>query len=165
MRKLNQSLVRQVILIVVGLIIGVYFSMKANQEHSGHDKMDFHTSMHHGYIDISKDSIIPKLEKLEVTKDPMSGWNLHLKTKHFHFAPEHAGSQHIPGEGHAHLTINGEKVARIYSNWFHIPNQKSEVSELEVTLNANSHATMIYKEKPISIKLEKGLSLTNAKNL
>ena len=84
----------------------------------------------------------------------MEGWNLHFETKHFRFTPENINSPHIPGEGHAHLMINGEKVARIYSNWFHLPVQKDEISEVEITLNSNTHALMIRNGKPIAIKLD-----------
>ena len=106
-----------------------------------------------GLIDIRDDSIIPKIENLKIIKDPVSGWNLHFDTKNFRFTPENVSTKHIPGEGHAHLIINGDKAARIYSNWFHIPDLVYEIIELEVTLNANSHAVMSLHETPISVEL------------
>lgn len=166
MRNLKLSTFIQFTLIAFGLTIGVYFSIKGSQKQAiGHSKSIAHTTMHHDYLDISNDSIIPELRKLEVTKDPMHGWNLHFETKHFRFTPEHVSSKHIPGEGHAHLMINGEKVARIYSNWFHLPIQDYEIRELEITLNSNSHAIMVNNEKIISIKLEKKLLPTQDYNL
>lgn len=160
MRKLKWQTVFQFVIVALGIIIGVYFSMKSNKMHAKiHEGLKLHTSINHGYIDISNDSIIPKLEKIEVIKDAMSGWNLHIYTKNFQFTPANVSSKHLPGEGHAHLIINGDKVARIYSDWFHIPELKYEINELEVTLNANSHAIMSINEKPISIKLEEKLLL------
>lgn len=154
MKILKWSKGFQFILIALGVTIGIHFSMKSNQRHAeSHEGIIFHASMDHGYIDMSSDSIIPEIKKLKVVKDPMSGWNLHFETNNFRFAPENAGRKHTPGEGHAHLLINGNKVARIYSNWFHIPELGYEIFELELTLNANSHASMRIYEKPISIKL------------
>ena len=28
--------------------------------------------------------------------------------------------QHVPGEGHAHVYLDGRKIMRIYSEWFHL---------------------------------------------
>ncbi len=154
MLKLKWSTTFQILIIILGLTGGVFFSRKAMNMHGkSHIDQTSHSLMDHGYIDISYDSIIPELEKVEIFKDQMSGWNLHLETKKFKFTPENASSKHVPGCGHAHLMINGNKVARIYSNWYHIPQLDSPIEELEITLNSNSHSIMIVNEKPISIKL------------
>ena len=131
-----------------------FFPKKATSLHEkSHTGLASHTVMDHGYIDVGIDSIIPKLEKAEVFQDPISGWNLYIETEDFKFTPENVSSKHVPGSGHAHLMINGNKVARIYSNWFHIPQLEYHIKELEITLNSNSHAIMSVNEKPISIKL------------
>lgn len=144
----------QCLIILLGISIGIYFSQQANQLHSEeHQGLMSHSSMNHGYLDISNDSIIPTLENLTMTKDPMTGWNIHFDTKNFQFTPENASSKHITGQGHAHLMINGKKVARIYAHWFHIPQLADEIKEIEITLNANSHAIMSVHQQPIAIKL------------
>jgi len=28
--------------------------------------------------------------------------------------------QHVPGEGHAHVYLDGRKIMRIYNEWFHL---------------------------------------------
>ena len=153
MKTLKLQTIFQLTLIILGITIGVYFSIKSNQAHAEtHDNIKYHPPMKHGYLDISNDSIIPELHKLEITKDPMSGWNLHIHTKNFQFTPKNAGSKHQPGKGHAHLMINGNKAARIYSNWYHIPQLNDEIKEIEVTLNANTHDVMSIYEKTTSHK-------------
>lgn len=70
--------------------------------------------------------------------DPVSGWNLHVETGNFRFAPEAAGLAHVPGDGHAHVYVDGAKIARLYGPWMHIP-ALPPGAHVEVTLNANDH--------------------------
>ena len=80
----------------------------------------------------------PKLA-LEVHRDAASGWNIHLVTAHFHFAPEQVNREHIDGEGHAHLYVDDEKVARVYSAWLHLGDLTPGEHTLRATLNASTH--------------------------
>ena len=48
------------------------------------------------------------------------------------------GGQTIEGEGHAHLYLDGAKVARVYGEWYHLPKLEGE-HKLRVTLNTNDH--------------------------
>jgi hypothetical protein len=71
--------------------------------------------------------------------DPMAGYNLHVLVDNFAFSPEGASLAPVPGQGHAHVYINGEKHARLYGEWMHIASlPKGEVA-VEVTLNSNDH--------------------------
>ena len=51
---------------------------------------------------------------------------------------ERSGGDHVAGEGHAHVYVDGEKIARLYGPWLHIPSL-SPGAVVEVTLNANDH--------------------------
>jgi hypothetical protein len=73
-----------------------------------------------------------------LTPDPVSGWNLRVEPTNFRFAPESAGAPHVPGEGHAHVYVDGEKIARLYGPWMHIPGLAPGAT-VEVTLNGNDH--------------------------
>ena len=95
--------------------------------------------MHDTLIDAGPSVEAPRLA-ITPHKDPVNGWNLELVTSNFKFAPASAGLDHVPGEGHAHLMINGKKVARVYHQWHHIPDLPQGKHELVVTLNANNHA-------------------------
>ena len=83
---------------------------------------------------------------IAIHKDSLKGWNLELITENFIFTPEAAGLGPVSGEGHAHLFINGKKIARIYHNWHHLPNLPAGSHEITVTLNANNHARLAVKE-------------------
>ncbi|MEM9446942.1 MAG: hypothetical protein AAGA75_00230 [Cyanobacteria bacterium P01_E01_bin.6] len=97
---------------------------------------------HHGSIDVSSASAIPSVQ-LIANDDPINGWNLHLVTENFAFAPEQVNGQSSMNEGHAHLYINGEKIMRIYSHWHHVPSLEPGMNTITVTLNANGHEEFI----------------------
>ena len=141
----------QGIIILIGLGIGAYFSNISYLEHKklGHSDLKAHTEMDHGLLDISNESIIPQIEDLQLLKDPMSGWNVYVKVNNFQFTPANASTKHQSGEGHAHLYINGQKIARLYSNWFHLPEFIKDKNEIRVTLNTNDHQTMAIGNQPI----------------
>lgn len=154
MIKLKTQTVIQPVLIVIGITAGLYFSIKSTGMHAAtHMNSDMHTSMNHGQLNISSDPITPEIITVEVTKDLMSGWNLYFETTHFQFSPENASTKHVCGQGHAHLLINGAKFARLYSNWFHIPELEYSINELEVSLNSNTHAVLVIDGNPISMKI------------
>lgn len=77
---------------------------------------------------------------LQVIADSVSGYNLRIATQGFRFAPESAGAAHVPGEGHAHLYVNGVKT-RVYGEWFHLDGLAPGTHEVRVTLNANDHSS------------------------
>lgn len=145
----------QTIIITAGVFAGAYLSNLSyrNHDHLHNADLNKHRCIPHPFIEVGNDSIIPGIEKLKIFKDPVSGWNLFVQTKEFQFRPENVSKKHIQGEGHAHLMINGIKIARLYSNWFHIPELKDKENLIEVTLNANSHAIMTINDIPICKKI------------
>lgn len=90
--------------------------------------------------------------RLEVAEDSDSGWNVHLDTEGFAFAPERVGEAARPGEGHAHLYLDGEKIARLYGAWYYLSASAvpSGEHELRISLNANDHTTWAVDGKPVS---------------
>ena len=87
---------------------------------------------------------------LDMRPDPSSGWNLHVETAGFRFAPEHASGAHVPGEGHAHVYVNGEKIGRVYGPWLHLGSLPEGDVTVEVTLNANDHRPFVVGDRPLS---------------
>lgn len=75
-----------------------------------------------------------------VTEDAVSGWNVHVATEKFSFTPESVNGPNVLGQGHAHLYVDGEKVARLYGSDFHYPVELDGSHEFRVTLNANDHS-------------------------
>lgn len=117
----------------------------------GETAMDMHDTL----IEVENKSSPPRVA-VSVLKDPASGWNIQLTTDNFEFAPLSAseGLEPREGEGHAHLMIDGEKVARLYSPWYHIPNLPPGKHEIHVTLNANNHAGLAVDGKAIEAKTQ-----------
>jgi hypothetical protein len=75
--------------------------------------------------------------------------NLHVVPTGMTFAPDAVNTDHVPGEGHAHVYVNGVKEARIYGNWIHLSGLPSGPATLRVTLNANSHEQLSHNGKAI----------------
>ncbi len=86
---------------------------------------------------------------MDINPDLKDGYNIHFVTTNFKFAPEKISSMHVMGEGNINLYINGEKVARVYSEWFHI-NLEPGTYEIMATLNSNELSEYCIRGKPIS---------------
>lgn len=54
-----------------------------------------------------------------------------------------------PGEGHAHLQVNGKKITRLYSSWYYLENLQPGKNAIAISLNANSHETLAHNGKMI----------------
>lgn len=103
------------------------------------------------HIEVDGWKFIPNVD-IEVYQDIHSGMNLKVMAKNFIFDPENVGMAHEEGHGHGHLYINGKKATRIYNEWVHIPSDwlKRGDNVIAVTLNANTHEELWYREVPIS---------------
>jgi len=136
------------IFIITGILVlaGTYSAVFAQHDsgsHHGHSKQ----------IEIGDISHVPGLN-IVAKPDSSSGWNIHVLVTNFRFAPENAGKKHVSGQGHAHLYVDGEKVARLYGPWFHLAPLSPGKHSLAVTLNANSHEEYSFKGTPISKQIE-----------
>ncbi|MDN4594064.1 ZIP family metal transporter [Polycladomyces subterraneus] len=105
----------------------------------------FHDSSHHHMqpVEIPKGTPIPTVH-LQVYKDSESGWNLHVQTAHFRFAPEFVNGPNRIGEGHAHLFVDDKKVARLYGPWYHMDSLGPGKHEIRVELFTNQHAPYVH---------------------
>ncbi|WP_394298631.1 hypothetical protein [Streptomyces lavendulae] len=88
---------------------------------------------------------------LTVRPDSEDGWNLRLALTAFRFTPDSTGGAALPGAGHAHLELDGHKLARVYGPWFHLP--AAQVPEgahtLTVRLYADDHTAWAVAGKPV----------------
>jgi len=134
-----------VVLVVVAVFFGGYLLGSQQSGSASEHRADTSPQVayhHHGTIEFAGDIAVPRVD-LVIHKDTMAGRNLEIITENFRFAPEHAGSEHVDGEGHAHLYIDGKKIARVYGPWFHIPEPGPGMHSVRVTLNANSHQDFV----------------------
>ncbi|AUC62183.1 hypothetical protein AA637_13970 [Cyanobacterium sp. HL-69] len=113
----------------------------SNQEHNHHNNQMDH---HHQAIDVSSHNFVPAVN-IEAIKDNKEGWNLKIVTENFDFAPQEVNQESSINQGHGHLYINGEKITRIYGNWYHISDLPKGENEIKITLNTNLHEDLIYQ--------------------
>ena len=152
---------RAVAAIVAGLIVfsiaGVYLFTQlpeynrqsaANTSNSKPDADNAHD--HSKIVELQAGPTAPTLD-FSLDKDAIGGWNLHISTTNFRFAPENVNRVNRPGEGHAHIYVNEKKLARIYSPWFHISELPTGTILITVTLNSNDHSTLSVGKKPLSL--------------
>ncbi len=76
---------------------------------------------------------------MDAQPDEVSGVNIRLDTNNFTFSPKNAGLDHVQGEGHAHIYVDGQKVGRLYGEYFHLDHISAGEHTLRVTLNGNTH--------------------------
>lgn len=102
----------------------------------------------HEMMVVSDETTAPTI-LLRVTRDAIAGYNVNIETTNFTFTPESASEEHVPSQGHAHLYVNGEKIARVYGSWFHIPVLEPGENTIRATLNTNDHKEYAVDGKPI----------------
>ena len=90
---------------------------------------------------------------LDVQKDPTGGFNVQVVTTNFVWRPEMASMQHVPGEGHAHVYLDGRKIMRIYNEWFHLNTYQFSTKPGEQLLSiefvGNDHAPYTIQGLPV----------------
>ena len=75
--------------------------------------------------------------------------NIRLTTDGFTWAPQNVNQDHVPGEGHAHIYVDGVKVGRMYGPYYHLPSLEPGERHIRVTLNANDHSELTFAGKPV----------------
>lgn len=110
------------------------------------------TSEHmHAVLNVNAELPEPTLNHI-VYPDKKDGYNIQILTQNFSFTPAKVNNDSVDNQGHAHLYINGEKIARLYSHWYHIPSSMLEtgMNYISITLNANDHSEWAVDDVPIS---------------
>ncbi len=149
-QKKNKQLVLHFLVVCIGLVLGMYFSIRSNSsQHAAGLNGEPTEAMHHGVIEVGSDCTVPFIRGIELQKDNNWGWNIYLDIEGFTFSPQKVDAEHVAGEGHVHLTVNGKKTARVYSNWYHLGIDAPELTSVEVSINANNHAVMSRNGVPI----------------
>ncbi len=154
---------RALALFLIGLIFGtgIGFTIAAGNGVTldGHDHTDLthhqaeegstdHMTTHATMFEVPA-AAAPKLH-IEITPDPVAGDNLHVITENFTFSPLAAGSAHVPGQGHAHVYVNGVKHGRVYGPWMHLDGLPKGRVEVSVTLNTNDHRPLSAGGSPVA---------------
>jgi hypothetical protein len=95
----------------------------------------------HTMVEVDVALPVPTVQ-VEAFEDAKGGYNIHVRTTNYTFTPEAVNESPVPNTGHAHVYVNGVKVARLYGEWFNLPGDLFHEGEnlIEVTLNANDHS-------------------------
>lgn len=130
------------ICLILGLWMAPHIMPEDHSKHITHDH-----SMTHG-TQVANSDEVPSIA-LMVTPDAKAGYNLALEVDNFTFAPQNVNQPHQPNEGHAHIYVNGEKLARLYGRHYHLATLPVGMNHIEVTLNSNTHDTLTHNDTPI----------------
>lgn len=112
------------------------------------DTPDSHGTHHHKTMEIAPNQPVPSVN-LVVHPDAKKGWNLEVKVTNFSFALLSVNTAAKPGEGHAHLYVNGQKIARLYGNWYYLEDLPPGKNPITVSLNSNTHESLVSNGKII----------------
>ena len=127
--------------ILTGLILALFNIVPVNAHTNGA------TSVHE-----IEQELAPKAT-LEIEKDPTGGFNVQVVTTNFIWRPEMASMKHVPGEGHAHVFLDGRKIMRIYNQWFHLNTYQFSTRAGEQLLSiefvGNDHAPYTIQGLPV----------------
>jgi hypothetical protein len=119
----------------------------SNHADSGHSDAGDHDHGH-STVEIPAGQPVPTVT-LVAHPDPVRGWNLEIQTTNFRFAPEQVNQANQPNAGHGHLTINGERGARVYGPWLHLPQLPPGRNEITVSLTTNGHEALTHNGQAI----------------
>jgi len=99
---------------------------------------------------------VAPISVLKIQKDPTGGFNVHVVTTNFVWRPEMASMQHVPGEGHAHVYLDGRKIMRIYNDWFHLNTYQFSTKPGEQLLSiefvGNDHSPYTIQGLPVGVE-------------
>ncbi|MDE2692620.1 MAG: hypothetical protein OSA10_00470 [Paracoccaceae bacterium] len=130
---------------IMALQLGESFS--SHEHSSGHNEVN-DIQVNHNYSSLE---ITDNIEfDFELIQENSNNWNIVLDIKGLKFSPENVGKQHVNGQGHAHVFVDGRKHGRMYSNWYYL-GPLDLGSQITVTLNSNNHKVFFKNGKPIEI--------------
>lgn len=87
---------------------------------------------------------------LSVAAEPDGdGWMLRIDAPGLAFSESAADGEHVPGQGHGHLYLNGLKLQRIYAPEVRIGPLPPGAYDATVSLNANDHRAYAIDGQPL----------------
>ena len=102
------------------------------------------------------ESEVPVSVELSATAEPNGGVNVVIATENWRWAPDEVDQDHVPGSGHAHIYVDGEKIDRVYGPTYLLTGLSPGTHKVRVTLNANSHNELLVNGEMV----EDGVTVT-----
>ena len=149
------------VFLIIGLFFGTGFGFlitaSSGAALKGHDHAAGGAAHDHAAHDHGNDAHVALTEAgtpvpaltLMLHPDGAQSRNLHIGVTNFTFAPEAVNGVHVPGQGHAHVYMDGVKLGRAYAPWYHLSALHSGAHEIRVTLNANDHSALAIDGQPV----------------
>ena len=100
---------------------------------------------HHEPIESEKDVSL----KVGAVAEDEGGVNLFFLTRGWTWSPENVNNSHVPGEGHAHIYVDGVKVGRAYGPYHYLSGLEPGERHIRVTLNSNDHSALTHEGRPV----------------
>ena len=75
--------------------------------------------------------------------------NVRIDASGFAFTPQSVNGEHVAGEGHAHIYVDGVKIGRVYGPWFFLGGLAPGEREVRVTLTSNAHQPYAVDGEPV----------------
>ncbi|MEX2515173.1 MAG: hypothetical protein WD335_03520 [Candidatus Paceibacterota bacterium] len=145
---------------LLGLVVGgvLTYSFVAQTQQTNmldqppvaHDHMDDDHAHSHGET-VGADATNPP--ELTIESARISGGNnvdISVSWENFTMAPENADGEHVDGEGHLHVYVDGHKIGRMYGQWYHVFALNPGEHEIEVSATTNDHKIYIVDGQPVA---------------
>ncbi len=118
-----------------------------DDEGMDHDEHDDAMDHEHGgdVVDVAE-SDAPTVELLAVAG---SIYEYDIKLENLEFGPDADEAEHVPGEGHFHLLVDGVKIKRFFELHVTVDELEPGDHRIEVEVNANDHAPYAIDGVPI----------------
>lgn len=100
-------------------------------------RFTYHDPHGHSHAPDTREAQGSMAVSIRLVHDGPGSANLFVAAEGFRFAPENAGDHHVPGEGHAHVTVNGADYGRLYGKALQLTNLDKGENVVTVTLNTN----------------------------
>ena len=137
-----------------GVLNGVYLRVTKVAEHGHGDQSAANapsahsdsSSGHHGAAedDAPIESEVPISVNITAEVDDSGGVGVRVMTEGWLWTPENVDGEHVPGEGHAHIYVDGVKIDRVYGPRYYLEGLEPGERQVRVSLNTNSHNELTY---------------------
>ena len=132
-----------------GLNFHIYASENPTESgDSSHGHSDDHGDYH--YATAENAAIESELPiSVSITTEVQNGGDVYVRilTGNWRWAPEQVDQPHAPGEGHAHIYVDGEKISRVFEPFYQLTGLAPGEHEIRVTLNSNDHHELLVSRK------------------
>ncbi|MUK90204.1 hypothetical protein GMD78_17670 [Ornithinibacillus sp. L9] len=143
---------RLISFIVLFSLVSVLLYFHQQNSHYAYGHTDNHDEK---IVEVPSESSVPMLTG-SVHQDHSGSWYVKIQTDNFTFAPESVGLENEEAyhEGHAHLYLNGEKLNRMYGEYYNLDYLDPGTYQVKVTLHANNHGLLVYDGEEIAFEEE-----------